>query len=62
MTKGDRTSDYDFDLPRDLIAQQPLARRDASRLMVVDRATGEIRHEIVHRDHRAGRAETTSSS
>jgi len=45
MTAGDRTSDYDFDLPRDLIAQQPLARRDASRLMVVDRATGEIHHK-----------------
>ncbi len=45
MTPGDRTSDYDFNLPADLIAQRPLARRDASRLMVVDRASGEIRHE-----------------
>ncbi len=45
MTVGDRTSDYDFALPRDLIAQEPLARRDASRLMVVDRASGDIRHE-----------------
>jgi len=45
MTAGDRTSDYDFDLPLDLIAQRPLARRDASRLMVVDRATGEIQHK-----------------
>jgi len=44
MTAGDRTPDYDFDLPHDLIAQRPLARRDASRLMVVDRATGEIQH------------------
>jgi S-adenosylmethionine:tRNA ribosyltransferase-isomerase len=41
---GDRTSDYDFDLPENQIAQQPLARRDASRLMVVDRATGAIAH------------------
>jgi S-adenosylmethionine:tRNA ribosyltransferase-isomerase len=45
MLVGDRTSDYDFALPSDLIAQRPLARRDASRLMVVDRANGEIRHE-----------------
>src|SRR5215813_12165057 len=41
---GDRTSDYDFDLPSDLIAQRPLARRDASRLMVVDRESGDTRH------------------
>jgi S-adenosylmethionine:tRNA ribosyltransferase-isomerase len=41
---GERSSDYDFPLPQDLIAQRPLERRDASRLMVVDRASGEIRH------------------
>jgi S-adenosylmethionine:tRNA ribosyltransferase-isomerase len=41
---GDRTSDYEFDLPATLIAQAPLARRDASRLMVVDRASGSIAH------------------
>ncbi len=41
---GDRTSDYDFELPAALIAQSPLARRDASRLMVVDRASGTIAH------------------
>jgi S-adenosylmethionine:tRNA ribosyltransferase-isomerase len=41
---GSRTSDYDFELPPDRIAQRPLDRRDASRLMIVDRASGEIRH------------------
>jgi S-adenosylmethionine:tRNA ribosyltransferase-isomerase len=45
MPLGDRTADYDFDLPHDLIAQHPLERRDASRLMIVDRGSGEIRHQ-----------------
>jgi S-adenosylmethionine:tRNA ribosyltransferase-isomerase len=41
---GGRTPDYDFALPTSLVAQQPLERRDASRLMVVNRSTGEIAH------------------
>ena len=44
MTIGERTSHYDFELPRELIAQHPLAERDASRLMVVDRAAQGISH------------------
>jgi S-adenosylmethionine:tRNA ribosyltransferase-isomerase len=32
-------SDFDYELPEDLIAQQPLAERDASRMLIVDRAT-----------------------
>jgi S-adenosylmethionine:tRNA ribosyltransferase-isomerase len=42
--KGDRTSDYDFDLPQRLIAQEPLTQRDASRLMVIRRDTQAIEH------------------
>ena len=43
-TPGLRTSDYDFELPRDRIAQTPVARRDQSRLMIVNRAAGTIDH------------------
>ena len=39
-----KTSDFNFDLPPGLIAQTPLERRDASRLMALDKATGETRH------------------
>jgi len=42
--RGSRTSDYDFELPATQIAQLPLAQRDASRLLTVNRATGEIAH------------------
>jgi len=43
---GDRTSDYDFYLPGNQVAQQPLERRDASRMMVVNRAAGTIEHRV----------------
>ena len=39
-----KTSDFDFDLPEELIAQHPLEKRDYSRLMVLDKETGEIEH------------------
>jgi S-adenosylmethionine:tRNA ribosyltransferase-isomerase len=41
---GTRTSHYDFDLPLDRIAQFPTDRRGDSRMMVVNRSTGEISH------------------
>jgi len=37
-------SDFDYVLPPELIAQHPLPRRDDSRMMVIERATGRIRH------------------
>jgi S-adenosylmethionine:tRNA ribosyltransferase-isomerase len=43
--KGSLTSDYDFDLPEDRIAQSPAEKRDESRLMILRRATGEIEHK-----------------
>ena len=45
VTAGSRTSDYDYDLPSDRIAQSPSAERDASKLMVVHRDSGEIEHK-----------------
>lgn len=39
-----KTADFDFYLPDELIAQTPLERRDASRLLVLDKETGETRH------------------
>ena len=39
-----QTSDFHYDLPEDLIASRPLENRDESRMMLVNRATGEISH------------------
>lgn len=39
------TNDFDFDLPQRLIAQTPLEKRDSSRLLVLDRKTGDIEHK-----------------
>lgn len=44
MTAGLRPGDFTYDLPPDLIAQEPLPDRAASRLLVLERATGAIRH------------------
>ena len=37
--------DFYYDLPNELIAQTPIEPRDASRMMVVNRQTGEIEHK-----------------
>ena len=37
-------SDFDYDLPQELIAQEPLPQRDSSRMMVLNRETGDIIH------------------
>ena len=39
-----KTSDFWYDLPEELIAQTPLKDRDTSRLLVMDRQSGEIQH------------------
>src|SRR5438093_7443967 len=39
-----RTSDFDYELPEELIAQKPAASRDQSRLLVLRRPTGKIEH------------------
>ena len=40
-----KTSDFNYELPEELIAQDPLTDRSASRLMVLDKHTGEIKHK-----------------
>ncbi len=46
MAKGEimRLSDFDYELPSSLIAQEPLSRRDGSRLLVLGKDTGKIEH------------------
>lgn len=42
-----KTDHYDFDLPKDLIAQHPLKNREDARLLVVDRSKDSIEHRHV---------------
>jgi S-adenosylmethionine:tRNA ribosyltransferase-isomerase len=41
-----RTKDYYYDLPEELVAQEPLADRSASRLLVLDKESGAVRHDV----------------
>ncbi len=41
-----KTADFDYYLPEELIAQTPLKNRDESKLLIMDRTTGEITHDI----------------
>ena len=43
-----KRSELEYTLPRELVAQRPAERRDESRLLVYDRATGETRHRRFH--------------
>lgn len=43
---GLKTSDFYFELPKELIAQDPLKDRSSSRLLMLDKNTGEVKHEI----------------
>ncbi|MEG1500540.1 MAG: tRNA preQ1(34) S-adenosylmethionine ribosyltransferase-isomerase QueA [Clostridiales bacterium] len=43
-----RVDDFDYVLPEELIAQEPLEPRDSSRLLVLDKNNGQIEHDIFH--------------
>lgn len=43
-----RTDDFDYELPKELIAQTPLKDRDSSRLLVLDRSKDELKDEVFH--------------
>ena len=46
MTPDHSLESYHFDLPPELVAQEPLPERDASRLLVLDRASGRLAHHL----------------
>ncbi len=43
-----KVTDFNFDLPQELIAQDPITERSHSRLLVVDKTTGELEHKIFY--------------
>ena len=40
-----KTDDFDYELPSELIAQTPLLKRDSSKLLVLDKETGNLEHK-----------------
>jgi len=40
-----KVTDFNYDLPEELIAQHPVEPRDTSRLMVLDKVTGAVTHK-----------------
>ncbi len=42
------TSDFDYDLPQEFIAQTPIEPRDQARMLVLDRATGDLSHQHIY--------------
>ena len=43
-----KTDDYDYELPKELIAQTPLLKRDESRLLVLDKENGDVTHKMFY--------------
>ena len=43
-----KTSDFNYELPKELIAQVPIEKRDTSRLLVLNRNTGKTEHKVFH--------------
>ena len=43
-----KTDDYDYELPKELIAQTPLVKRDESRLLVLDKENGDVTHKMFY--------------
>jgi S-adenosylmethionine:tRNA ribosyltransferase-isomerase len=41
-----KLSDFDYSLPKELIAQTPIKKRDNSRLMIIDKNSGQIQNNI----------------
>lgn len=46
MKQAMNVTDYNFDLPQELIAQDPLEDRSSSRLLVLNKETGEMEHRV----------------